>query len=256
MDLLKDEYTYRRGIHQLAVINTDLTESESMIRTVAEEARERNPQAFAGKQACVYYKMPYIAPCDSFHELRRLILRIRESTGLRANFQGVVAVEVTEWVGHENEEYFSVFLKYLYDHRAVWKPAVILNNRTERQVQRFLSACSRYITPKLYDILLFADKETLCDMLSNAFKEQGGNVSLEAAEHLATTMLAEELKSARSLSLIERTVEELLSCAKAGREVNLETVRDYLENSNTLLAMMAGKVFCDERGNRVEKETL
>ena len=120
MNLIQDTRPFGKGLHQLSVVSTDLTEAESLIKILAEEEKKRTPQAFAGNEPCVYFKLPYVPPCDPFKELRRLILRIRENTGLRANFRGVVAIEVSDWIGHEREEYFTVLLKYLYDHRAFW----------------------------------------------------------------------------------------------------------------------------------------
>lgn len=256
MDLIHDIRPFSKGFHQLSVVTTDLVEAESLIKALAEEEKKNMPHTFAGKESCVYFKLPYIPPCDPFKELRRLILRIRENTGLRAHFEGVVAVEVSEWIGHEREEYFTVLLKYLYDHRSFWRIATILNGSSPNQVNRFLSNCSRYITPRLFTINLFGDHGTLCNLIQNEFSQQGRSISQEAAELMAMALARSELKDSRSLTLIDRTVEESLSLTENSKYISVEFVRDYLQNPNSTLSMMAGKPLFDERSIMLEKEAL
>ncbi len=256
MDLIREMRPFCRGFHQLSVVTTDLTEAESLIKTLAEEEKNRVPHTFAGKESCVYFKLPYIPPCEPFKELRKLILRIRENTGLRANFQGVIAIEVSEWIGHEREEYFTVLLKYLYDHRTFWRIATILNGCTPNQVNRFISCCSRYITPRLFTINVFGDHDTLCSLIHNEFSRQSRRITQEAAELLATALARQELKDARSLTLIERAVDEVIYMCEYNKAATVETIRDYLLNPYSTPTMMIGMPLFDERRAAFEKEAI
>ncbi len=256
MNLMTDIHPFQNGLYQLSVIHTDLTEAESLVKQLAEEEKRRDPQMFAGKEACVYFKMPYIPPCDPFKELRRLILRIHGCTGLRANFKGVVAIEVSEWIGHEREEYFTVLLKYLYDHRGFWRIAAVLNHCTEDQVNRFLSACTRYITPRLFDANLFSDRDTLGCLIRLEYAKQGKSITQEAVEQMAEALGSPALRDARSLTLIERSVEETVTLAENSKPVTLEVVREYLTDPDSTLTMMAGKMLVDERSILLENEAL
>lgn len=256
MDLIREMRPFSRGFHQLSVVTTDLTEAESLIKALAAEEKNRMPHTFAGKEPCVYFKLPYIPPCEPFKELRRLILRIRENTGLRANFQGVIAIEVSEWIGHEREEYFTVLLKYLYDHRSFWRITTVLNGCTPNQINRFLSDCSRYITPRFFPINVFGDHDTLCSLIHNEFFRQSRRITQEAAELLATALARQELKDARSLTLIERAVEEVISICENSRSVTVESIRHFLLDPHSTLTMMAGTPLFDERSVVHEKEAL
>lgn len=256
MSILADIPVLQRGNHQLTVVNTDLFEAEALIKGMAEKEQQADPDVFAGLSPCVYFKMPYIPPCDTFNELRKLILRIRENTGLRAEFRGVVAIEVTQWVGHEQEEYFTVLLKYLYDHRDIWSASMILNDCKQTLVQRFLCACARYITPKLLEVKVFADTEVLCTTVQNEFKRRDACISHAAAQMLAKAMVHPALKEARSMTLIERTVDEILSCIDDKPEVSADQVRGYLMDTCSTINMMAGRLLYDERSMRLEKEGL
>lgn len=247
---------FRKGVHQLSVINTDLVEAEALIKKLAAAEKRLHPEAFAGLEPCVYFKMPYIQPCDTFKELRRLILRIRENTGLRANYKGIVAIEVTDWIGHEREEYFTVLLKFLYDHHDIWQAALILNDSKPGQLQKFLSACVRYITPKLFDIKLFDHVDSLIGVIQSEFTDRKIRISHAAAAMLAEAMIRPELKDARSLTFIERTVAEVISFNDGRQQVSVGKIKDYLTEEWSTLSMMAGKVLYEERGATNESEAL
>lgn len=256
MNRHNDIPVWRTGIHQLAVINTDLIEAESLIKGMAEKERQQHPEAFAGRTPCVYFKLPYVQPCDTFKELRRLILRIHENTGLRANYKGIVAIEATEWIGHEREDYFTVLLKFLYDHRDLWQAAMVLNDCKPAQIQRFFSACVRYVTPKVFDIKLFEDADVLRSVIQEEFQKRNTCISHAAATMLAASMVNPALKDARSLTFIERTVDEVLSYNDNRQQITVDRVKDYLLDDCSTLTLMAGKILYDERGTNSEKEAV
>lgn len=111
------------------------------------------------------------------------MLCIRENTGLRANFRGVVAIEVAQWLGHEKEEYLTVLLKYLYDHRDLWLTVLVLNSETDSQTHRFLSACAVYISPRCFDVCLFSQPERLKEVIRRECGLQGGIIAQNTAQH-------------------------------------------------------------------------
>ena len=256
MDLIRDMRPFGGGFHQMSVIATDLAEAETLLKTLAEAEQTRTPQNFGGKTPCVYYKLPYILPCDPFKELRGLILRIRENTGLRANFRGVVAIDATEWIGHEREEYFTVVLKYLYDHRNLWKVAAVLNQCSPSQIQRFLTGCSRYITPRLFQVQVFENRETLCGVIRDGFLQRGKPIGKEAVGLLADALSRQEFSDLRSMTLIDRAVEEAVSISETNRIVTAGMIRQCLTDPCSTLNMMAGTPLLDERSITHEDNAL
>lgn len=258
MNLMNKLRPFGDPLRRLSVIATDLTEGEAFVKTLAEVEKRRSPRTFAadGKADCVYFKLPYVPPCEPFHELRRLILRVRENTGLRANFRGAVAIEVNEWLGHESEEYFTVLLKYLYDHRSIWNIGLVLNHRDPEKIKRLLFQCSKYITPCLYEFPVFDHPETLCALLRYEFFHQKGSICPEATELLATALARKELNNYRSLTLLERTAEELSLRCREDQSLGAEAVRAYLSDPDTTLTMMAGMPLLNERSVPCEKEKL
>lgn len=256
MDLLQETTPFHPGLHRISVITTDLTEPEALIRQLVRAERETHPENFTGKTSCVYCKIPYVPPYETFRELRRLILRIRDNTGLRAYFRGVVAMEVTEWLGHEQEEYFTVLLKYLYDHRSLWQAALVLNPGTEDQTRRFLCACAGFITPHLCDISLFSRPDRLRDMLSRECARQGKRVTREAADMLAAALAEPEFRHRRSLTLIQRSAEELIARSGGSSVIRRDAAEACLTAPDSLLTLLAGKPLFHERRNVHDRELL
>ena len=85
---------------------------------------------------------------------------------------------------------------------------------------------------------------------------QGKHITQDAAELMAEAMARSELKDARSLTLIERSVEETISFAENIKSVTADIIRDYLMDPYSTLTMMAGKPLFDERSMIIEKEAL
>ena len=243
----------QRDKNLLTVIRTDLTEPESFMLRMAEKSREQHPHRFAGRSPCVFYRLRYVPPCENFRELKNLILRIDNAKGLRANFRGIVALETSEWIGHEQEEYFQVILKYMYDHREYFHCAMLLKDCPHQRLQRFLDAVDVFITPRVIDGNVFSDHVRLTGYITEIFTSKGASVR----KHTAAT-LAEVLgrSKARSLSIIERTAEEVISLAGSSREITDLHVEQYLAIRYPKTAAPDPAVAREERRNAFEQLLL
>ena len=58
------------------------------------------------------------------------------------------------------------------------------------------------------------------------------------------------------MTLIERTVDEILSFIGDKQEVSVDDMRCYLMDACSTINMMAGRLLYDERSMRLEKEGL
>ncbi len=98
------------------LLRTDY-ESDKPLQIVAEGA-EITPYCFK-----------YIMPYDTFPNLRR-------SYECQIGYipfgpeKRCVTIDLTEWIGHESEEYLDIFLKYLADHNPRYISRWILYVRT------------------------------------------------------------------------------------------------------------------------------
>lgn len=236
----------------LTVIPTDLAEPEALIRKLAEETQASCPTQFAGKKPCVYFKLSYVAPCEKFRKLRSLILLIQEATGLRANFHGIVALDVSEWVGHEQEEYFIATLKYLFDHSDHIHAALILKTCTGTKLSRFLRhVCLGVpgVRLKTSPQIFFSDSKVLESYCRNYLRQESRTITQQSLTLLTNVLMRQELSEAHSLALIDQTLQDLVSAAPNQKRITEVTVQQYLECPNTMLAMMLGTPALEERNN-------
>lgn len=241
---------------KLTVLCTDLREPEALLLQLAEEERRQTPNRFAGKKPGVFFRWHYVPPYEKFPALRQLLLRVKEATGLRAEFRGVVAIDATEWLGHEREEYFTVILKYLYDHRNAWLSAFVLCDGTAAQQRRLAAACSAYITPVMEDGTVFTNKDRLSRLLLLRFHDAERTILRSTLNRVTDLLSATELTDARSLALLDRVVEDLAALSARKKVVSIETVHQYLSDPDSTLTMLMGGPERAERSSGHGIETV
>lgn len=256
MDIQKGRLTLGMGNRLLNVVTTDLTEAEALLCRLAAEARQRNPRQFEGNTPCVYFKLPYVPPYEKFELLRQLILKVRQNTGLRADFHGVVAIEVNEWLGHEKEEYFTVLLKYLYDHAHIWNTVMVLKNATQSQQQRFAAACACIITPRMQDVSVFGDEQLLTQLLEERFRACKCMICREDSIGLARLLMEKLPREHRSLTVLERTVEDLLMHLDYPVRIRGDQMEEYFSCPTTLLCVLVGQPLLKERSVADERKAV
>lgn len=256
MDLYNELRLFQPGPHRLRVITTDLAQPESFMKALAAEEQTHRPDSFTGSQPCVFYSFPYVPPCEPFQELRRLILRIRENTGLQAHFRGVLAIEVSQWLGHTEEEYFTALLAFLYDHPNFDRIALCPGECSPGQLQSLLADCSLFMTPHHIHAGVFEDRQVLQGMLRRELARKERAATREALALLGAALEKKELKSARSLTLLQRVAEDLAALEQSDRSIRLETVRNYLLDPCSTPSLLAHKPLFDERSIEIEQNTL
>lgn len=253
----QDLYPIEEKPQRICVLRTDLAEAERMVCLLAEEEQQRHPEHFTGKKLCVYHKLSYVPAYENFQELRRLILQIHESTGMNAYFKGIIAVDISEWVGHEQEEYFTVFLKYIYDHQSFLRFLLIVNHCSKPQLRFFLQSCMRYVTPQLVDAPVFGNDGHLGEILRLMFQKKGVSIRNDASSLLADALRNDSLCHVRSLTLIERVVNDIVSEAARDKKIITTTqIVKYLSDSDTTLSMLLNFTLEDQRSDCHENEPL
>ena len=254
---------------RFCILDTDVAEAEELMRQVGAKALSCAPDAFRGDVPAVFFRLRYTPPYEPFQELRKNIIpRLRQAAGLRSSYRGLICLDVSEYKGHETEEYFTVLLKYLYDKARGSRVILVCCQYTGEEVARVGRACLKWV-PVYRETLSLYREETLARLIQAAGENQGIPVSGQAARLLASALTAPELASCRSLQLIRRLPREVrdgslmsgkISATKDGREISgakaggeiiaaeksagrvtEEDVRAWLEESASSVCMMAGR---------------
>ena len=212
---------------------TAMKENERLTRDLARTLSHQEPALFDGLAPVVYQKLLYCAPFESFEELRRLELQLREVTGLRACYRGIVALDLSEWVGHEQEEYLHITLKYLHDHRHLWKCIFLAGNQELPQIVPLLQTAAQYLRPGVQHLCLFRDMPLLTQYIQASI-----DITPQACSTLAKCF--QEIPGAQNCVLLEQVLGELVSKAANGK-VTAQDVAAYLGDDTALLSLIYGK---------------
>ena len=223
---------------------TGMEENERFAKELARAQMEVTPEHFDGISPIVYQKMLYTAPFEKFHSLRQLASQIRDATGLRACYRGIVGLDLTDWFGHEQEEYLKITFKFLHDHRQMWKILFTAGDADISRIQRMMVAAAPYLRLNCRELYLFRDQELLGKYLAG----QSGlspSVCRILAEKLAAT------PAAHNCALISQILTDI--AAKADT-VNSAAVRNYIHAPDNLLSILEGGVPPVVRSRTHEKE--
>ena len=128
---------------------SSLCDADFILGDLAEEAKAADPDFFDGETDYFIFRFLHHAPFVSqyeFPEMRRLQNAAMSNTRYKAEFNGIIAIDVSEWLGHESEEHFTnclLFLKSMTEH---WKYVFFtLGPERKREQQRLMDKISSEI---------------------------------------------------------------------------------------------------------------
>ena len=240
---------------QVCILATDIIEPEILIRILAADTKKTYPDLFKGETPQVFYRMRYVPPYETFQEIRKLILQIRNATGIRSMFNGVIAIDVSEYKGHEEEEFFIVLLKYLYDNSQGCKILLVCSQYTEKEIGRLFSICSRFFPVQIEKFNLY-DTEHLKNLIKSSFKEHDQKISSDNVELIADILECDDLTPYRTLQLIDRVLEELhlreLSTDRTLGDDLHTSIKKYFRDSYSPICLLAGHALLSGKEELVE----
>lgn len=240
---------------QICILSTDIVETEILIRLLADKTSKRYPDAFKGEVPQVFYRMRYVPPYESFQEIRKLILQIRNATGIRSRFHGIIALDVSEYKGHEGEEFFTILLKYLYDNTRGCKVILVCSQYAEKDHRRLLGRCAEFF-PVQQEQLNIYDHERLKYLIESSFEKRKCKVDSGSVELIADILNSEDLIPYRTLQLIDRIPEEIhiqkMSCKSKHGNISQSAVREFFLDPHSPICMLAGHALLFGKEEQVE----
>ena len=102
---------------------------DELIEMICAEAINVSPDSFNGESRCFKFNLRYCPPYeqDRFRELKRLQEVAQSNVRFKDEFKGFVALDITEWNGHFDEDLFKITLAFLSDMSDCWKYIFILS---------------------------------------------------------------------------------------------------------------------------------
>ena len=205
----------------------------------ASDVTERRLQEVMGTERVLLFKAAYCPPYEKLEEIKKLQLAYHRAL-MRREGEVRVAVEITEWQGHEWEEYFFILLKFLSDHGEMHPWLVLTSVKGESYVEA-LRAIRRISFCQLLPDEVFRYNAEMSDYI-----RRNARVSDGAAAVLSEVILLAE--EAASYTVLETVLEELTEAA-GDRPADEEDVMHLLHREGSILAMLAEK-FEERRSGR------
>ena len=141
------EYNYEASV----IFSPSTVKLRRIIVEKSASEAEQYPEDFRGDAACIFYKYDYVFPYDKLDGLRRYILSVKDRTGLRNSFRGYVALDLSEWADHVDEDYFKIFIMYLTDHSDGIHYMLFFGARDTMLKEQILGILRQYMRVRVVD---------------------------------------------------------------------------------------------------------
>lgn len=194
---------------------------------------DRLVKQMTGEQRPIYYKSRYVPPCETFNELRLMLLLVKSMADI--NGENTIAIDLSEWIGHEQEEYLTVMLKYLHDQRDHWRYIITVADHSRAEAARLYIRLKTYMAGSIIEDETFMSMRGLEEYLVTEKK-----LSREVSSELARHFFSREFKGSRGYEILEGVLAELRSLS-GGRTVTLKVLREYLSREDSFMCLLLGR---------------
>jgi len=110
---------------------------------------DRAALRLTGGKNSVFFKLGYVPPYEEFRELKQLQLRTKNADLFGGD--AYIIMDLSEWVRHETEEYFSVTMKYLHDQSYKWRYIFTVGNNSLNAVKPMLNVIKCYLHGEVHE---------------------------------------------------------------------------------------------------------
>ena len=179
----------------------------------------------------VHHKLFYVPMYGDFSELMYLQEKLRGSEyGLGRRV--CCAIDISEWIGHEDEEYFIVSLKYLHDHRDGIDYIFTVSEYGEADVKKLYFKLSCYMSG-----MIFMDKTFMSAASLSGLIESYG-IARSAAQLMSELIMLEEMSELRSYPVVRMMCSEICSYSENEEPAGMKELSLYLDKTGSLPSIL------------------
>lgn len=186
---------------------------------------------YIGEQPCVFYKLSYTPPYKEFLGIRQFQLegRYRPFEDRTQEFK-YAAIDLSEWEGHETEEYLELFMKFVHDYTDYFdfKYIFVTGCTEQKHIKSIFQLANRYLEDG--EVLLdrtFVDEKALASYISKRY-----HVNKMASSHLASGFINGGMSGYAELEMV---MQDIVSRAKEKKEINVEDIQLVLNTKSSKL---------------------
>lgn len=198
---------------------TGLSGNDSVLKRVVED------------KPYICYRLPYTSPYQEFYGIKQFQLEAKykpfeDST----DSLKYAAIDLSEWEGHEEEEYLDIFMKFVHDYTGYFDfKYIFLTGCTEKE---HIKSLSRRLHRYLGEGEVLMDKTFLDEKVMSSYISNRYNVEKTAALRLASCFLSDGIGGYAELELIMRDTKERV---KNNKQIDMEDVQMLVNTKSSKL---------------------
>ena len=157
------------------IMTNAYTDIDSIIKEISEKASAIAPECFDAETKYFIYKLQYQPPyvkIPEFLEIKNLQIEAISKTRFKDEYNGYIGIDISEWIGHSEEEHFMNCILSLRKMSPHWKYVFFadesLNNEDIKKTVDFIKS---EIWTKELEIDFFSNSK-ITDRLSEEMKEK------------------------------------------------------------------------------------
>lgn len=189
-----------------------------------------------GNDANIFrHKIPYAPPYENYDGIKKFQLKYYQ-LGMFCKDNVWAVVDITEWIGHEADEFFDITLKYFYDHRADLKYLFVANGFSREECIPVYVKLRCYMHGVMEENKAFDNALNLSMYLKENFSLIGNE-----ALFLSKLLTEKEMQPIRNHAAIESLLMDIKSCS-VNETISMHSISAYLQSRNSLIAMLSEEI--------------
>ena len=179
-----------------------------LITEVPDNDRAAETTAPAG-QEIMYYKLRYSLPYSDFGGLRTMQVKLRR-TAYGKGKRVTAVIDLSEWLGHENDEYLDITMKFLHDKRSRMDYIFTVGDASAEKTEKLMRSARKYMRGIVVRDDTFNNTEKLAAYIGSRFAEPA------AAQLLAEMLRKPRMRELLGYTTVDAMCEEILSRSPIG----------------------------------------
>lgn len=178
----------------------------------------------------MFFTLSYVPPYEKL-DLGKLQIAEREQNIFSEPI--TIIINLSEWLGHEKEEYFTISTKFFFDMRSKWKYIFTINSKDVDAIKDMFIIFRSY---KMFGTLeLDQNWETLESLKKHIAKDF--DWSLESASLFAKLLHSPDFDSYKTDLFID-TVSEEIRTTQGCSKITIDEFEAYLKFKNGIVSLL------------------
>lgn len=192
----------------------------------------------------IMFNFSYTPMYDEFMELKKIQLAVRKHDVFEKDT--CLAINLTEWLGHEKDEYFITTIMFLCDMSYKWSYIFVVNSKEISDIKKMFAIIRCYMRGKLVSI---KDDLEMNDIIGFLIEK---NYSSNAAELFAEILGECCISNAYIKKTIEKATEEM----KASEEdkIDVKNIMEYINCEESIINPIIPTNFLEKLNREYKKE--